>query len=98
VRRWKLSPMDLPSRERWYDYSIARDRMLDASDTKHAPWFIAHSDDKRRARLNVIAHILKQIPFEKLPRKKVELPKRKMKRAYDDQASLEGRRFVPEKY
>jgi polyphosphate kinase 2 len=98
VRRWKLSPMDLPSRERWYDYSIARDRMLDASDTKHAPWFIAHSDDKRRARLNVIAHILKQIPFEKLPRKKIDLPKRKMKRAYDDQASLEGRRFVPEKY
>jgi len=98
LRQWKLSPMDLPSRERWYDYSRARDRMLEATDTKHAPWYIIRSDDKRRARLNVIAHILDQIPHEKVKREKIELPKRKMKDAYDDQASLEGRRFVPETY
>ncbi len=98
VRQWKLSPMDLPSRERWFDYSIARDRMLDASDTKHAPWFVVRSDDKKRARLNVIAQILNLIPHKKLERPKVKLPKRSMKRAYDDQKSLLGRRFVPEKY
>jgi polyphosphate kinase 2 len=97
-RQWKLSPMDLPSRERWFDYSRARDKMLDATDTKHAPWYVVRSDDKRRARLNVIAHILHLIPHEKLPRPKVKLPKRSMKGAYDDQASLKGRRFVPEKY
>jgi polyphosphate kinase 2 (PPK2 family) len=97
-RQWKLSPMDLPSRERWYDYSRARDMMLEATDTKHAPWYILRSDDKRRARLNCIAHILKLIPYKKAPREKVKLPKRSKKRAYDDTASLEGRRFVPERY
>jgi polyphosphate kinase len=98
VRQWKLSPMDLPSRERWFDYSRARDRMLDATDTKHAPWFIVPSDDKRRARLNVIAHILRLMPHKKVPREKVKLPKRSMKGAYDDQKSLKGRGFVPETY
>ena len=98
VRQWKLSPMDLPSRERWYDYSRARDMMLEATDTKHAPWYILRSDDKRRARLNCIAHVLKLIPYKKVPRDKVKLPKRSKKRAYDDQASLEGRRFVAERY
>jgi len=97
-RQWKLSPMDLPSRERWYDYSRARDRMLEASDTVHAPWHIVRSDDKKRARLNVIAHLLSLIPHKKLPREKIKLPKRSMKRAYDDQKTLEGRRFIPEKY
>jgi polyphosphate kinase len=97
-RQWKLSPMDLPSRERWYDYSRARDMMLEATDTKHAPWYILRSDDKRRARLNCIAHILKLIPYKKAPREKVKLPKRSKKHAYDDTASLEGRRFVPERY
>ncbi len=97
-RQWKLSPMDLPSRERWFDYSLARDRMLEASDTIHAPWHIVRTDDKRRARLNVIAHFLSLIPHKKLPREKIKLPKRAMKRAYDDQTSLEGRRFIPEKY
>ncbi|HEV8112616.1 MAG TPA: polyphosphate kinase 2 [Planctomycetota bacterium] len=97
-RQWKLSPMDLPSRERWYDYSRARDRMLDASDTKHAPWYVVRTDDKKRARLNVIAHILRLIPHKKLPREKIKLPKRSMKHAYDDQATLKRRKFVPEIY
>ena len=98
LRQWKLSPMDLPSRERWYDYSRARDMMLEATDTKHAPWYILRSDDKRRARLNCIAHLLKLIPYKKVEREKVTLPKRSKKHAYDDTASLEGRRFVPERY
>ncbi|SRR5258705_4758553 len=98
LRQWKLSPMDLPSRERWFDYSRARDAMLKATDTKTAPWYVVRSNDKRRARLNVIAHLLELIPHKKLKREKVELPKRSMKNAYDDQASLRGRRFVPEKY
>jgi hypothetical protein len=72
--------------------------MLDETDTKHAPWYIVNSDDKERARLNVIAHILELIPHKKLPRPKIELPKRSMKKAYDDQATLKGRKFVPEKY
>lgn len=98
LRQWKLSPMDLPSRERWFDYSRARDRMLDATDTKHAPWYLVRSDDKRRARLNVIAHILEQIPHKKVKRKPIELPARSKKGAYDDTKSLAGRRFVAETY
>ena len=98
LRQWKLSPVDLPSRERWYDYSRARDQMLDATDTEYAPWYIARSDDKKRARLNCIAHLLSLIPYKGVPREKVKLPKRSTKGAYDDQATLEGRRFVPEKY
>jgi len=98
VRQWKLSPMDLPSRERWFEYSRARDRMLDATDTKHAPWYLVRSDDKRRARLNILAHILREIPHKKVKRDRVELPKRSMKHAYDDQKSLAGRRFVTETY
>ena len=90
--------MDLPSRERWFDYSRARDKMLEATDTKHAPWHILRSDDKRRARLNCITHLLEQIPYKKVPREKVKLPKRADKRAYDDEASLKGRKFVPERY
>ena len=98
LRQWKLSPMDLPSRSKWFDYSRARDLMLKATDTKHAPWHILRSDDKKRARLNCLAHILNLIPYKKVPREKVKLPKRSMKGAYDDQASLRGRKFVPEKY
>ena len=98
LRQWKLSPMDLESYGRWYDYSRARDAMLQQTDSKHAPWFIVRSDDKRRARLNCVAHLLEQIPYKKVPREKVKLPKRSMKRAYDDQASLAGRKFVPERY
>jgi polyphosphate kinase 2 len=98
LRQWKLSPMDLPSRSKWFGYSRARDLMLKATDTKHAPWYILRSDDKKRARLNCLRHILSLIPYKKVPREKVKLPKRSMKGAYDDQASLKGRTFVPEKY
>jgi polyphosphate kinase 2 len=98
LRQWKLSPMDLPGRTRWYDYSRARDQMLKATDTRHAPWYLLRSDDKKRARLNCLAHFLSLIPYKKLKREKVKLPKRSNKGAYDDQASLKGRRFVPEKY
>jgi len=98
LRQWKLSPMDLPSRSRWFDYSRARDMMLKATDTKHAPWHILRSDDKKRARLNCLAHILDQLPYKKVPRDKVKLPKRSMKNAYDDQKTLKGRKFIPEKY
>jgi polyphosphate kinase 2 len=98
LRQWKLSAMDLPSRKLWFDYSRARDMMLKATDTKHAPWYILRSDDKKRARLNCIAHILNLIPYKKVPREKVKLPKRSTKHAYDDQKSLGGRKFVKEKY
>jgi polyphosphate kinase 2 (PPK2 family) len=98
VRQWKLSPMDLPSRSKWFAYSRARDAMLKATDTRQAPWYIIRSDDKKRARLNCISHLLSRIPYEKVPRKKVKLPKREMKNAYDDRASLRGRKFVPERY
>jgi polyphosphate kinase 2 len=98
LRQWKLSPMDLPSRSKWFEYSRARDLMLEATDTKWAPWHILRSDDKKRARLNCIRHVLNLIPYKKVPREKVKLPKRSMKGAYDDQASLHGRKFVPEKY
>jgi polyphosphate kinase 2 len=98
LRQWKLSPMDLPSRAKWFDYSRARDMMLKATDTKWAPWYILRSDDKKGARLNCIRHILNMIPHKKAPREKVKLPKRSMKGAYDDLASLAGRKFVAEKY
>ena len=97
-RQWKLSPMDLPSRSKWYEYSRARDLMLDATDTKWAPWYILRSDDKKRARLNCIRHLLKQIPYKEVPRKKVKLPKRSKKGAYDDQTTLRRRKFIAEKY
>ena len=98
LRQWKLSPMDLESFRRWYEYSRARDTMLKATDTKHAPWYIVRSDDKKRARLNCITHFLSMIPYGKVPRDKVRLPKRKAKDSYDDQEPLKDRRFVPEKY
>jgi len=98
LRQWKLSPMDLPSRSKWFEYSRARDLMLDATDTEWAPWYVLRSDDKKRARLNCIAHILKLIPYKRVPREKVKLPKRNMKHAYDDQATLKNRKFVAEKY
>jgi polyphosphate kinase 2 len=98
LRQWKLSPMDLPSRTRWYDYSRARDMMLEATDTEAVPWHIVQSDDKKRARLNCISHLLSLIPYEQAPREKVKLPKLSKKGSYDDHATLEGRRFVPEKF
>lgn len=90
--------MDLPSRSKWYEYSQARDQMLNFTDTAHAPWYILRSDEKRRARLNCIAHLLKLIPYKELPRENVQLPKRSKKGEYDDTASLAARRFVPELY
>jgi polyphosphate kinase 2 len=98
LRQWKLSQMDLPARARWYDYSRARDMMLDATDSEAAPWYIVRSDDKKRARLNCISHLLSLIPYQRVHREKVTLPQRSKKGAYDDQATLKGRRFVPEKY
>jgi len=95
MRQWKLSPMDLESYKRWYDFSRARDLMLQHTDTDEAPWHIVRSDDKRRARLNAIAHILSEIPYKRVDKAKVELPNRSQKRKYDDQTPLEGRRFVP---
>jgi polyphosphate kinase 2 len=98
LRQWKLSPMDLESYRRWYDYSRARDLMLKATDTKHAPWYIVRTDDKRRGRLNCISHILSRIPYKKISKKNVKLPKRSTKEKYDDQTPLKGRNFVAERY
>jgi polyphosphate kinase 2 len=98
LRQWKLSPMDLESFRRWYDYSRARDNMLAATDSKHAPWYLVRSDDKRRARLNCISHLLSLIPYKKVPRQRVKLPKRAQKHGYNDQASIKGRKYVPELY
>ena len=94
LRQWKLSPMDLASRSKWYEYSRARDVMLRATDTDFAPWTIVPSDDKQRARLNCIRHLLKVIPHEDAPRTRIKLPKRSTKGAYDDVGSLKGLRFV----
>jgi polyphosphate kinase len=96
LRQWKLSPMDVESYNKWYDYSRARDQMLEATDTKKSPWHLVRTDDKRRGRLNLISHLLKLIPYEQIKRDKVKLPKRSDKRKFDDQMSLEGRNFVPE--
>ena len=96
MRQWKLSPMDVESWTRWYDYSRARDAMFEATDTDFAPWYIVRSDDKKRARLNCISHLLNRIPYEKIKHDKVKLPKRSDKGKYDDQTTLSGRRFVPE--
>jgi polyphosphate kinase len=98
MRQWKLSPVDLPSRVRWYDYSRARDLMLKATDTQTAPWYIVPSDDKKRARLNCISHFLSLVPYKAVAKPKVKLPKRSNKGAYDDHATLKDRRFIPERY
>lgn len=98
LRQWKLSPMDVESYHRWYAYSRARDVMLKETDSDHAPWFVVRSDDKRRARLNCIAHVLRSIPFKRVQRKKIKLSRRSQKGQYDDQATLRGRRFVKEAF
>jgi polyphosphate kinase 2 len=91
---WKLSPMDLKSYSRWYDYSRARDDMFVATDTPWAPWFVARSDDKKRARLNIISHMLNNIPYEDAPREKVKLPKRQA--AEDYREPNYPFKFIPE--
>jgi len=98
LRQWKLSPMDIESFQRWYAYSRARDMMLKTTDSKQAPWHVVHSDDKRRARLNCISHILSLIPYKRIHHKKVKLPKRSNKGKYDDRATLNATQLVPEKY
>jgi polyphosphate kinase 2 len=98
LRQWKLSPMDLESYKRWYDYSRARDDMFEATDTDEAPWFVVRTDVKKVGRLNCIAHVLKQFPYVKVHKKEVELPKRSDKHAYDDQETLVARRFVEDVY
>src|SRR6476619_1309127 len=98
LRQWKLSPVDLPSRKKWYEYSRARYRMTAATETKHAPWHLVRSDNKRQARLNCIKHLLSLIPYKKVKYNKVKLPKRSHKHRYDDQATLKGRKFIPEVY
>jgi len=98
LRQWKLSPMDLESFERWYDFSRARDMMFEATDTDHAPWHILFSDDKKRARLNGIAHIISLIPYEKIRNDEVKLPKRSTKHKYDDELKLDRRHVIPQKY
>jgi polyphosphate kinase 2 len=98
LRQWKLSPMDLESYRRWYAYSHARDIMLEKTDTMHAPWHIILSDDKHRARLNCISHILSLIPYQKVAIARAVLPKRSGKGKYDDQEALSGRKLVPQKY
>jgi len=93
---WKLSPMDLKSYSRWYDYSRARDEMFQATDTAWAPWFVAHSDDKNRARLNIITHLLGSIPYKNVPRPKIKLPKRQKPGGYKEPDY--PYKMVPEKY
>lgn len=93
---WKLSPMDLDSYSRWYDYSRARDEMFEATDTQWAPWFVAHSDDKKRTRLNIISHLLSRIPYEAVPRERIELPKRQKPHGY--QEADYARHRVPERF
>jgi polyphosphate kinase 2 len=98
LRQWKLSPMDVESFARWYDYSRARDTMLKMTDSEDAPWHLVHTDDKRRGRLNCIAYLLQLLPYEHVHRDKVKLPKRSSKGEYDDQAAVKDRKFVPEEY
>lgn len=93
---WKLSPMDLEAHRRWYDYSRARDDMFAATDSEHAPWHVVQSDNKRRARLNCISHLLSLIPYKDLPRKKVKLPARQKSEGY--QPSQHPYRYIPEKF
>ena len=98
LRQWKLSPMDLESYRRWYDYSKARDLMFKHTDVDHAPWHIVDSNDKKRARLNCIAHILSEIPYQKVDREKANLPERSEKHRYDDSTFLTKRRMVEQRY
>jgi polyphosphate kinase 2 len=98
LRQWKLSPMDVESYSRWYAYSSARDAMLEASDRAETPWWILRSDDKKAARLNGIRHILSLIPYEKIKRPKVVLPRRSNKFRYDDTLDPKRVRFIPEHY
>ena len=93
---WKLSPMDLKSYSRWYEYSRARDEMFAATDTEFAPWYVADSNNKKRARLNIISHLLEQIPYESPPREPVVLPDREKPRGYREPDH--SHRYITAKY
>jgi len=96
MRRWKLSPMDLESHRRWYDYSRARDAMFEATDTQQSPWYVVQTNDKERARLNCISHLLGVVPWKKIPMEKVTLPKRQKPKGY--KAPDWNYRWIPDKY
>jgi polyphosphate kinase 2 len=95
---WKLSPMDIASYNKWYEYSRARDDMLIATDTRHAPWYIVPADDKKRARLNCISHLLSMVPYEDVTGEPVELGERDLEGQYDDELNLAERQVVPQFY
>jgi polyphosphate kinase len=97
TKRWKLSPMDLESRRRWIDYSAAKDEMFRRTDVEHAPWYVVHGDDKKRARLNVIHHLLSLIPYEDLTPDPLELPPREADRGYV-RPPMDEQTFIPEVY
>jgi polyphosphate kinase 2 len=98
LRQWKLSPMDLKSYSRWYGYSRARDAMFKSTSTEHAPWYVIWSDDKKRARLNGIKHILSMIPYKRIKHDKIKLPKRSHKDRYKDEIDLKQVKLVKEVY
>src|SRR5260221_2699305 len=98
VRQWQLSPMDVASFGKWYKYSKARDLMFEYTDSETSPWYLVDSNDKKRARLNAIAHILSRVPYKRVDHEKVKLPERSEKKKYDDSASLAKRKFVEAKY
>ena len=98
LRQWKLSPMDLKSYSRWYDYSRARDAMFEATSHEAAPWYVIRSDDKKRARLNGIKHVLSLIPYKRIKRDKIELPKRSRKNSYNDKLDASKVQLVKEIY
>ena len=96
LRQWKLSPMDLEAYGRWDEYSKARDKMLAATDTDYSPWYILYSDDKKRARLNGISHILSLIPYRENQTARGDPTKEVTQASYDDQSGLRGRKIVPQ--
>jgi polyphosphate kinase 2 len=98
MKNWKLSPMDLESRRRWYPYSRARDLMFDATDTEDCPWTVVNNTDKHKGRLNCISHLLEQIPYEVDKPESLEMPPRDTEQAYDDQAPMKERTYVPDRY
>jgi len=97
AKRWKLSPMDLASREKWEDYSRAKDEMFEYTDTKESPWYVVEADDKKRARLNCIHHLLSKIPYEDLTPEPIELPKRRETKGYV-RPPMDAQTFIPDVY
>ena len=98
AKHWKLSPMDVKARDHWYDYSRAYERMFNVTDTRHAPWHLVHSDNKKKARLNCISHLLDQIPYEHVPDEEVILPPLQKSNGISDEVILKDRSFVPERF